>query len=823
MYKYLDIINVSIFLTSLYMILSNLMSSKYKKVIFQAVIIISIIVLKLSIILNVKNLDDRFFYNYISDLMSLIFLVQLDLYNVNKKYKKYILVLNYLFTLSLLFLNIHMEGKLYSTIIDIYVLMINLYLISAYIFKKRFKIKYLLYFIYFGQVFAQLILVENIYIRNISTVISLLSSIHILVKVFRLYVKNYYDKSIDIISKINRSNINIKMHEEKLNLEKVINQDINAMINKKEKLLDLIFSNSKKCMFLINSEGYIVNEDISFYKVWDEYVGYEYDINLEFFYKNSLCENLDFLHNIETCKKIFKEIECEIEDKKGRIFNYKYVPVKLNDSKIMVVCIMTDITYIKKIEMKIRDNDTKYKKIIDNMPYSVLITNKEEILYNNNKNDYIDFNKDDIKNIILGDYPNKELYYTHTNGIDACLSIDKISYTDNDFKNLLIIKDITSYKNLLRKIEHSKNKYESLVNIIPEGIYVLDFENKSLKYANNAFLKMLGTDNISQIDIENLNKNIIITSGNMNDTVKYRKDTIINNYGENINIEYGGMLLNVDKNIKMIGIVRDITEQVKSEIIEKDIQEKEMLNKSKNEFFINMSHELKTPLNLIHSSNQLIESVYKKELEENNNIEILDSINIVKKHVNILMTLIDNIIELAKLQSDFHHIEKDYYNIVDISEDIVDEFANFIRDEDINIVFDTDEEEKIANVDPNDIEKVILMLLSIVVKYSNKNSNINFELSSRNSFIIMKIKNTGGYDYNKYINDSERKVLDISLTLAKLIMDLYEGSINIKTEPNNIEINVSLKIDYDIKFYKTRIKSKQEGFVYSEYKKICSF
>ena len=361
MYKYLDIINVSIFLTSLYMILSNLMSSKYKKVIFQAVIIISIIVLKLSIILNVKNLDDRFFYNYISDLMSLIFLVQLDLYNVNKKYKKYILVLNYLFTLSLLFLNIHMEGKLYSTIIDIYVLMINLYLISAYIFKKRFKIKYLLYFIYFGQVFAQLILVENIYIRNISTVISLLSSINILVKVFRLYVKNYYDKSIDIISKINRSNINIKMHEEKLNLEKVINQDINAMINKKEKLLDLIFSNSKKCMFLINSEGYIVNEDISFYKVWDEYVGYEYDINLEFFYKNSLCENLDFLHNIETCKKIFKEIECEIEDKKGRIFNYKYVPVKLNDSKIMVVCIMTDITYIKKIEMEIRDNDTKYK------------------------------------------------------------------------------------------------------------------------------------------------------------------------------------------------------------------------------------------------------------------------------------------------------------------------------------------------------------------------------------------------------------------------------------------------------------------------------
>ena len=486
---------------------------------------------------------------------------------------------------------------------------------------------------------------------------------------------------------------------------------------------------------------------------------------------------------------------------------------------------MTDITSRKSIEMKIKDNDTKYKKIVDNMPYSVLVTNKEDIIYDNKKNEYIDFNKEDIKNIILGEYPKGELYYTYDNGMDVCLNIDKIDYREGeDGRSLLVIRDITNFKNLLKNLEYSKKKYESLVNTIPEGIYVLNFEDKTLQYANSAFLNMVGTKDLHSIDIDGINKNIIVTSGNINDNVKYKRDILVNRYGEDINIEYVGMLLNINKKIKMIGIVRDITEQVKTELIEQEIEEKEKLNQSKTEFFINMSHELKTPLNLIHSSNQLVEVVYKNELERSNNIDVLNTVEVVKKHVNILMGLIDNIIDLAKLQSDFHEIKRDYYNIVDISEDIVNAFSTCVSDHYLNIIFDTDETEKIANIDPDDIEKVILILLSIVARYSINNSDIHFDIGSRNDFITMSIKNNGGYDYNKYINDNERKVLDMGIALAKLIVELYEGKLTIKTsDTNNIEIIVEIKADYKIKIYKKRIKNKQEDFVYSEYRKMCSF
>ena len=64
----------------------------------------------------------------------------------------------------------------------------------------------------------------------------------------------------------------------------------------------------------------------------------------------------------------------------------------------------------------------------------------------------------------------------------------------------------------------------------------------------------------------------------------------------------------------------------------------------------------------------------------------------------------------------------------------------------------------------------------------------------------------------------------MGIALAKLIVELYEGKLTIKTsDTNNIEIIVEIKADYKIKIYKKRIKNKQEDFVYSEYRKMCSF
>ena len=147
-----------------------------------------------------------------------------------------------------------------------------------------------------------------------------------------------------------------------------------------------------------------------------------------------------------------------------------------------------------------------------------------------------------------------------------------------------------------------------------------------------------------------------------------------------------------------------------------------------------------------------------------------------------------------------------------------------MKDNQVEILFDTDEEEKIGLVDPKDIEKIILTLLTMVIRYSDKNSKVDILLSSNGNKNIINIKNSGGYNYNNYINDTDRRILDIAVSLAKHIIAMYNGKIDIKTDSDKyVEITVELKLNDDIKYYKDRIKDDNDEFIYQKYLNMCNF
>ena len=54
-----------------------------------------------------------------------------------------------------------------------------------------------------------------------------------------------------------------------------------------------------KSMFLIDNEGYIINEDSSFYEMWNQYNNYKYNVRLDVFCKNSIEDSNRFLYNID--------------------------------------------------------------------------------------------------------------------------------------------------------------------------------------------------------------------------------------------------------------------------------------------------------------------------------------------------------------------------------------------------------------------------------------------------------------------------------------------------------------------------------------------
>ena len=744
-------------------------------------------------------------------------------YRANKNKKSIIL----LFSISLIILlkSIVIYKNIYFSSIDyIYNILVILSILGL-VKSKIQKEKSIILSIYSLYIFFSLIFNNNEDMINIGKFIDLLLSMYILYVLFKDNIIFINEKEESIKSRLNKIDNKIKIDNKKLVENKNITKSISDTLSKKQDILEMILGSSNKCLMIIDNHGNVLSDDNNFYKMWNQYKNYDSKIKLNMFLEDNIKNSDDFLYSIINVREFNKQIVNEIESKDERYFNCTYSPFTINNETVGVVCSLVDITYEKKSKKKIKENDTKYKKIVDNIPYSILIVDDNDILYSNEKNKEIDFYNDDIKNIILEKSIKGEVYYKSKSSNNLCLNIDRVDFYDGEnIKNVVAIRNITKYKELIRKVDLSKKKYESFVNLIPEGIYMYDLNNKNIVYSNKSLNDMINLVNVSSNNFINTNQTFTITDDKLNGEIKYKRNKLKNKYGKDIYIESGSMVIDVNQKLKGIGIVNDVTDIVKSEIIEREIEEKKKENKMKMEFFINMSHELKTPLNVITSSNQLLEIVYKDYISNNPESEISKVTGIVKKHSYMLMGLINNIIELSKLESDFYESERDYYNLISVVEDICEEFNSYVKVNNVNILFDTDKEEKVANIDPKDIEKIILTILSMIIRYTGKDSIINVDLNILDEKTIISIKNNGNYDYQRYLKDNEKKSLELGLAVVKLLLNLYDGKLNIETnEINSIEINIEIKSEAKSKKYKERIKHKGDNYIYAEYLRMCNF
>lgn len=822
MYNYVNIGSISTLLMCLYIVYGKCRGERSKFNLITLFLCGLLISYKIIFItndnhLNVENL------NSIYEILIILLILRLNSKNIKGYNFKKVNIVNYIVcSLYTIFLIYNVES-IYSKIIALFLLMSVIYLFSISIYESNIKNKYrILILIYLGHISLN-ILVSDIKIINLGYILDVVASICIFGDLFKLYIIGINKKNIEIKNIIANISNEIKEKEEKISANKNITKTINDNLSKKQILLETIIGEYSKCIIVVDSSGYIINEDDSFVKMWSEYKDYEYNLNLSVFLKNSIINKEKFIKCINQVNERGTKVEGEIEGKDGRYFNCIYSPFTITYENIGVICYIEDITYKKNSEKQIEENNAKYKTIVENIPYSIVLAGESQIVYENNKYSEINLSKNDVEKIVFNKTMNGDINYKNYEDESVCLNIDRANFKDGQSgNNLVAIRNITSYKQILENVNYSKQKYEDLVNVIPEGIYILDYKENLTQYANPALFKITNSQKIEDINIDLINEGIVVTPSN-DENMKFKRRIIRNKFGKYIYIECGGILINVNKKIKLIGIIRDITEQVETELIEIEIEKNKIENKNKSEFFVNISHELKTPLNVISSSNQLLEILYKDEILKTPNSELSKAILDIKKYSYMVMGLVNNMMDLAKLESDFHQYKMDYYNIVNIVEDVTEKFSKYILDDSIEIVFDTDEEEKIANVDPHDIEKVILTILSMVVRYSKKDSRINIDIKKKDDKDVIEIENKDFYDHSRYINDIERRNIDIGIEVAKQIMELYNGRIDVKVgSNNNLYISIQLDLDKNRKNYKEIEISKVDDSAYFEYIRICN-
>lgn len=227
----------------------------------------------------------------------------------------------------------------------------------------------------------------------------------------------------------------------------------------------------------------------------------------------------------------------------------------------------------------------------------------------------------------------------------------------------------------------------------------------------------------------------------------------------------------------------------------------------KAEFFYNMSHELKTPLTVILGAIQLIE-------QKNSNFEVdrrksSKHITTIKQNCYRLLRLINNILDLSRIESGYIKSNVVSCNIVYLIEEIVQSVIPYAEQKSLTIEFDTLSEEIITSVDVDKIERIILNLLSNAIKFTSPGGKISIVVSTKFDKIHIFVKDTGigipkdmlGSVFERYqqVDSSLTKGIEgsgLGLSIVKSFVELHNGSIKVKSEPNiGSEFHIILPIN----------------------------
>lgn len=225
----------------------------------------------------------------------------------------------------------------------------------------------------------------------------------------------------------------------------------------------------------------------------------------------------------------------------------------------------------------------------------------------------------------------------------------------------------------------------------------------------------------------------------------------------------------------------------------RDISHRSEIERLRLEFFANLSHELRTPLNLIFSSLQTIELVEKDSLKNNNRLK--NYIEIINQNSKRLLKLVNNLIDSTKFDCGYYEYEPKNYNIVHFIENIAMSVADFAKQNDITLTFDTDVEEKIMAFDLEKLERTMLNLLSNSIKYTNSPGKIEVLLKDCGETFNITVKDNGiGIPNNKLkviferfkqVENRLRKRSEgsgIGLSLVKDLVKIQGGTIEVKSE-----------------------------------------
>jgi len=370
-----------------------------------------------------------------------------------------------------------------------------------------------------------------------------------------------------------------------------------------------------------------------------------------------------------------------------------------------------------------------------------------------------------------------------------------------------IVRDISVRKENVRLVESEKSRLKTLLETVPEMIWLKDRQGVYLE-CNNNFAEFNGVkkenligktdffmyeDDIARFyikkDVEVLELNDTVRFVSLAKSAKTEKEILT----ETIKTP---MYDSEGNTIGVLGVSRDISEIKKAESDLMKAKEKaEESDKLKSIFLANMSHEIRTPMNAIMGFSELLVDSQIDEVERS------QYVNIIQHSGNRLLQIIDDIVDLSKLEMNQVAIKKQDLNLFELLRGSVEvlqrnELLQSKPGLDLVLNYSKEHENLVLNTDENRFSQILDNLINNSIKFSESGKiEVGFELVEikQKYFVEIYVKDEGmgiakdKHDviFERFRQGDEEQFNDgtgLGLSICKGLIELLEGDIRFESE-----------------------------------------
>ena len=256
--------------------------------------------------------------------------------------------------------------------------------------------------------------------------------------------------------------------------------------------------------------------------------------------------------------------------------------------------------------------------------------------------------------------------------------------------------------------------------------------------------------------------------------------------------------------------IQALADQRAKDELGKALKKAEDANRAKTIFLNNMSHDIRTPMNAIVGFSDLLE----KELVDQEKAK--EYVTKIKSSSNFLLSLINNVLEVARIESGKTELHEEVKNMKELHEEVVSIFQEQMKSKEITFTHSLDITHKYVLLDSTKLREILLNILSNALKYTLNGGTVDYSMKeipsqegNKATYRIVVLDTGIGMskeflanifdEFSRERTTTESGVIGsgLGMSIVKQLVDLMNGNIEIESEKGKgtkVTINLSFKI-----------------------------